>query len=137
MLFNVFGNNNDPLVLCMHGMMQDWHSEYELLKPFENYYRLLIPAIDGFYEESKDFTDFADQCRQIEEYVQTNFSGEIYGAYGASQGGLMLTELLTRNRVKINTVKRNFLEYIQSSCRYCRNYIKSVSLVRQQRALCY
>ena len=104
MLFNVFGNDNKPLVLCMHGMMQDWHSVHEILKPLEKYYRLLIPAMDGFYDGSAEFTCFADQCRQIEEYVLTNFKGEIYGAYGASQGGLILTELLTRNQIKIKTV---------------------------------
>ena len=104
MLFNVFGNEDKPVLLCMHGMMQDWHSEYEILKPLEKYYRLLIPAMDGFYDGSSVFTDFADQSRQIEEYIKANFSGEIYGAYGASQGGLMLTELLTRNNIKIQTV---------------------------------
>lgn len=104
MLFNEFGNKNNPAVLCMHGMMQDWHSEYEMLKPLEEHYRLIIPAMDGFYDGSPEFTSFADQSRQIEEYVQANHNGKLYGAYGASQGGLMLTELLSRNRIKIQTV---------------------------------
>ena len=43
--------------------------------------------------------------RQIEEYVQANYSGKLHGAYGASQGGLMLTELLTRNKIEIQKVK--------------------------------
>lgn len=104
MLFSEFGNKENPPVLLLHGMMQDWRSEYELLKPLEEHYRLIIPAQDGFYEGSGDFTSFADQARQVEEYVQTNYGGKLYGAYGASQGGLMLTELLTRNRVDLGTV---------------------------------
>lgn len=104
MLFNEFGNKENPPILLLHGMMQDWHSEYELLKPLEEHYRLIIPAQDGFYDGSNDFTSFADQARQIEEYVQTNYSGRIHGAYGASQGGLMLTELLTRNKINLGTV---------------------------------
>ena len=42
MLFNEFGSKNNPVVLLMHGMMQDWKSEYELLKPLEDNYRLII-----------------------------------------------------------------------------------------------
>ena len=45
MLFNEFGDKNNPAVLCMHGMMQRWESEYELLKPLEEHYRLIIPAV--------------------------------------------------------------------------------------------
>ena len=104
MLFNEFGDKGTPPVLLLHGMMQDWHSLYELLKPLEENYRLIIPAQDGFYDGSSDFTSFADQARQIEEYLHKNYEGKIYGAYGASQGGLMLTELLTRNKVNLGTV---------------------------------
>ena len=66
MLFNEFGSKENPPVLLLHGMMQDWHSEYELLKPLEEHYRLIIPAQDGFYDGSGDFTSFADQARQVE-----------------------------------------------------------------------
>lgn len=104
MLFNEFGKKENPPVLLLHGMMQNWHSEYEILKPLEKYYRLIIPAQDGFYDGSGDFTSFADQARQIEEYIHKNYNGKIYGAYGASQGGLMLTEILTRNKIQIGTV---------------------------------
>lgn len=104
MIFHEFGNIKNPSILCMHGMMQDWNSEYELLKPLEKYYRLIIPAMDGFYDGSPDFSSFADQSSQIEEYIQREHNGELFGAYGASQGGLMLTEILSRDRIKIDTV---------------------------------
>lgn len=72
MLINEFGDKNNPAVLCMHGMMQRWESEYKLLKPLEEHYRLIIPAMDGFYDGCEDFTSFDDQadrsrnmCRHI------------------------------------------------------------------------
>lgn len=104
MIFNEFGEKGKPVVLLMHGMMQSWETEYEMLQPLENHYRLIIPGMDGFYDGSGTFTSFAEQARQIEEYVQENYSGKLHGAYGASQGGLMLTELLARNHIQINTV---------------------------------
>ncbi|MBE6759920.1 MAG: alpha/beta hydrolase [Ruminococcaceae bacterium] len=103
MLFNEFGSKEKPAVLLLHGMMQDWRSLYQLLNPLEEHYRLIIPAQDGFYDGSGDFTDFADQARQIEDFVQRGYEGNLHGAYGVSQGGLMLTELLTRNNISIGT----------------------------------
>lgn len=91
-------------MLLLHGMMQDWHTEYDMLKDLERYYLLIIPAQDGFYVGSGDFTSFAEQARQIEEYVKANHGGRVIGAYGCSQGGLMLTELLTRNKIDLGTV---------------------------------
>ena len=73
----------------MHGMMQDWHSEYELLKPLEENYMLIVPAMDGFYDGSPEFTCFADQAKKIEDYVIANHNGRLFGAYGASQGALI------------------------------------------------
>ena len=104
MLFTEFGSKENPPMLLLHGMMQDWHTEYEMLKGLEEHYRLVIPAQDGFYDGGGDFTSFADQARQIEEYVQANHGGKVIGAYGCSQGGLMLTELLTRNKIDLGAV---------------------------------
>ena len=104
MLFNEFGKKENPTLLLLHGMMCDWQKFYEAFKPLEEHYRIIVPAQDGFYDGSGDFTSFADQCRQIEEYVHENYGGKVHGAYGASQGGLMLTELLTRNKIDMGKV---------------------------------
>lgn len=103
MLFNEFGSKENPTLLCMHGMMQDWRGEYKYLKPLEEHFRLIFPAMDGFYDGSPEFTSFADQARQIEEFVQANYGGKLHGLYGASQGGLMVVELLSRNNIEVKT----------------------------------
>ena len=102
MLFNEFGNEQKPVVLCMHGMLQDWRKEYELVKPLEDEFYVIVPAMDGMYPGSQEFTTFAEQCRQIEEYIQINYMGHICGVFGCSQGATVLSELLARNRVKID-----------------------------------
>lgn len=105
MEFHEFGRKDAPAVLINHGMMQHWKSMYELLKPLTEHYRLIFTAMDGFYEGSGSFTTFADQARQIEDFVRANYGGRLHGAYGASQGALLLTELLTRGEISIdNTI---------------------------------
>lgn len=101
MIFNTFGDINKPPIVIMHGMCQDWTPMYKFMKPLEEKYYLIIPAMDGFYKDSGEFTSFEDQSRQIEEYVIKNHDGKLYGFYGVSQGGLMGCELLARNKINV------------------------------------
>lgn len=57
--------------------------------------------MDGMYEDSPAYTDFADQCRQIEEFVKENYGGRLRGVYGISQGAMLMTELLARNNIVV------------------------------------
>ena len=101
MIINTYGDINNPAVILMHGMCQNWKSMYELMHNLEKRYYLIIPAMDGFYENSGKFTNFADQCRQIEEYVKENHNGKVYGYYGISQGTIVGAELLARNNIEV------------------------------------
>ncbi len=101
MIFTTYGDGNSPAVLLMHGMCQDWHSMYGFLHSLEKKYYLIVPAMDGFYDKSGHFTSFADQCRQIENYVRQNHGGRLYGVYGISQGTIVLSELLSRGSIEI------------------------------------
>ncbi len=74
---------------------------YDFLHDLEEAYYLIIPGMDGFYDGSGEFTTFEDQCRQIEEYVNANHDGKLYGMYGVSQGTIVLSELLARNRIRV------------------------------------
>lgn len=77
MIFNTYGDIKAPSVILMHGMCQHWKSMYELMHKLEEKYYLIIPGMDGFYEDANDFTTFTDQCRQIEEYVKENHNGQL------------------------------------------------------------
>lgn len=41
MLFNEFGEKGKKVILCMHGMCQNWQSEYEKVKPLEKVFEEL------------------------------------------------------------------------------------------------
>lgn len=59
--------------------------------------------MDGFYDHCpKEFTSFTDQAAQIESYVKEHYNGHLDGLYGASQGGVMLVELLTRGNIDVD-----------------------------------
>ena len=101
MQFHVFGDKNNKSLLALHGMICDWHKFRELLKPLEETYYVIYPAMTGCYDGSEDFASFGKECEHIEKYVTENLGGELYAVWGASQGATVLTELLARNRVRI------------------------------------
>ncbi len=101
MLFNEYGDKNKPTILLMHGMLQDWHSMYDLMHFLEEDYHLIIPAMNGMYPNAPEFKDFTSECEEIETYILDKYEGKILAVYGISQGATVMTELLARNKVKI------------------------------------
>ncbi len=103
MQFHPFGDKNNKSILALHGALCDWRKFRELLKPLEDSYYVVYPAMTGCYDSSEDFISFADECAQIEAYVLENLDGKLDAVWGASQGATVLTELLARNRIKVHT----------------------------------
>ena len=103
MQFHAFGDKNRKSILALHGMLCDWRKFRELLKPLEDSFYVVYPAMTGCYDGSSDFVSFADECAQIEAYVLANLGGKLDAVWGASQGATVLTELLARNRIKVQT----------------------------------
>lgn len=103
MQFHVFGDKNKKRILALHGMLCDWRNFRELLKPLEDSYFVIYPAMTGCYDGSSDFVSFADECEQIETYVLDELGGKLDAVWGASQGATVLSELLARNRITVRT----------------------------------
>ncbi len=104
MKFNTYGDSKNKTVLIPPSMLDRESYKAKFLRPLGEKYYLIFPVYDGVYDGSeKDFTNFADQARQIEEYVIENLQGKIHGIYGISQGALMAVELMTRNKLNIRT----------------------------------
>ena len=103
MEFHTFGDEDNKKVLLLHGMLCDWKKFRDLLKPLEESYYVIYPAMTGCYDGSADFVSFTDECAHIEDYVTENLDGKLDAVWGASQGATVLTELLARNRIKVQT----------------------------------
>ncbi len=103
MQFHAYGDRDNKRILLLHGMLCDWAKFRALLRPLEASYYVIYPAMTGCYDGSADFVSFAEECAQIEAYVLENLGGQLDAVWGASQGATVLTELLARNRVRVNT----------------------------------
>ena len=90
--------------MIIHGMLCDWRKFHELLMPLEEKFYVIYPAMTGCYEGSPDFVSFADECVQIEKYVNEELGGDLLAVLGVSQGATLITELMARNRLNIKGV---------------------------------
>ncbi len=101
MKFHEFGVENENVIILLHGMCQKWSTVYEQLKPLEEEYHLIVPAMTGYSENDTNYISFANECRQMEEYICKNYAGKVHGVYGISQGATILSELLARNNIEV------------------------------------
>ena len=58
MQFHEFGDNGNPKLLVMHGMLCDWRKFREIFMPLERDYRVIYPAMNGCYDGAPDFRIF-------------------------------------------------------------------------------
>ena len=121
MQFHTFGCRNNKKLLLMHGMLCDWQKFYDLLKPLEKDYCLIFPAMDGCYDGAPDFVSFADECAQIEAYIDREFGGSLDAVWGISQGATLMSELLARNRIRVKTAILDGI-YLAHQGRWCADF---------------
>ena len=86
MQFHEYGNKDNQSILMLHGMLCDWRKFRELLKSLEETYYVIYPAMTGCYDGSGDFVSFADECAQIEAYVQDHLGGKTGRCLGRVTG---------------------------------------------------
>ena len=115
----------------MHGMLCDWEKFHELLKPLDEAFFTIYPAMDGCYDGSPDFISFADECEQIEQYVTGHFGGKLDAVWGASQGATLMSELLARNNIKVDAGILDGI-YLAHQGKWCADCSYNIFLKMQQ-----
>ena len=64
---------------------------------------MAIVSYSGFDEtEQSTFISELDETKKLEQYIQQNFKGSIFGVYGCSLGGSFVSLLVSRKNVHIN-----------------------------------
>ncbi len=105
MIFHELGNNEQPLIVLIHGCFQPWQSLIPIAKCFENDYRVLIPALNGHTAETKThFLSIEKEAEEIEEYILNTYGGKTFALCGFSMGGAIAYTILKNNRLRIKNV---------------------------------
>lgn len=91
-----FGKPGAPAVLLVSDRSMSAVALHNALAALEKNYLVLSPA---FSEEESIHA----RVQALEDWIQKDFTGRVWAAYGLREGGLVLLELLCRNKVRIRT----------------------------------
>lgn len=101
MNFLCFGNKENKSILLIHGMASTALLCYEpLLEHLSDYY-VILAEVDGHSERMPEPAALERCCDEIEDYIMTNLSGELYCLSGFSMGGTMAAEIIGRGNVNV------------------------------------
>lgn len=134
MIFHTFGNQNNKVILLIHGMLTPWQIWEDAASHFSKDYHVVIPQLDGHTEDAtSQFLSVESEAEQIREYMLQNFNGKIHALCGLSMGGRIASVLAGMEGIKVqylvldgaplatipevfrNIMKKNYLSIIDKS----------------------
>ena len=106
MLFNTFGNRENPVIIMLAGSFcpaESLEMVYSVMK--EDYY-VIAPTYNGHYKDSKDFTTRQGEAKEIADYLQNQNITSVKMIYGQSMGseiGIELMHQLSENNIIVDS----------------------------------
>ncbi len=94
MLFNTFGNKNNPVIIMLAGSFCPSESLAVVYDELKRDYYIIAPTYNGCYENSKAFTSRQGEAAEICAYIQNDGIISVKMVYGTSMGSEVGMELI-------------------------------------------
>lgn len=108
MNYLTYGDKNNKSLLFIHGLASTATLCFEPLLPYLQDYYVVLCQLDGHYDGGpRDLESMKACIDDIEEYVQVNLGGQVYGLCGFSMGATMALDLIGRGHIR---ARRLFLD---------------------------
>lgn len=104
MIFNIFGNTNNPAVIMLAGSFCPAESMELVYRELEKDYYVIAPTYNGCHEDSKGFTSRKSEAEEICAFVKEKGIATVKMIYGQSMGcevGLELAHQLVENGIAV------------------------------------
>ncbi len=90
MNFHIFGEDNKPVVVLVHGVLTPWQIWGTQIERFKESYRVVAVALDAHEEEKVSrFVSIEDEAEKIENFIIDNCGSEVFALCGLSMGGVI------------------------------------------------
>ncbi|WP_017210231.1 alpha/beta fold hydrolase [Clostridium beijerinckii] len=101
MRFYEFGNRDNPTVFLIHGTASHWKLSFgQVVDGLTDEYHVVCVAMDGHDEnDTTEMVSISDETDKLEDYIQKEYNGKIYGIYGSSLGGSIVGKLLEKDNI--------------------------------------
>ena len=91
-----FGQQNDHVILLLHGGGLSWWNYRAAAQKLAERYHVVIPVLDGHADSDAPFTTIEDNAARLISYIDIHFGGQILAIGGLSLGGQIAVEMLSR-----------------------------------------
>lgn len=105
MLFNKFGNENNPVIIMLPGSFCPAESMKNVYSELCKEYYVIAVTYNGHHKDSKDFTTRQNEAKEITDYLKFCEITSVQMIYGQSMGaeiGIELLHQLTENSITVN-----------------------------------
>lgn len=97
MKFITFGQNDNPVILLLHGGGLSWWSLEPVAKALSERYRVVTPVIDGHGEDGETpFLSIEDSAVKVLSHIDEQCNGKVFALGGLSLGAQIALEVLSR-----------------------------------------
>lgn len=94
MEFRTFGNENNEVMVLIHGMLTPWQIWEDAAEYFSKVYYVVIPELDGHSQDKTTIFESLDkETEMIRDYLLHNFEGKVHVLCGLSLGGRIAANL--------------------------------------------
>ena len=93
-----FGQQNDHVILLLHGGGLSWWNNREVAKILSSQYHVVLPVLDGHADSDASFTTIEENAARLITYIDTHWGGQVLAIGGLSLGGQIAVELLSQRK---------------------------------------
>lgn len=102
MIFETLGDKSKPAILLIHGMFCSGSSCKLFAKYLENDYYIILPTLDGHYNNSPDYISKEEEAGKILDYLRKNGIQRIALLQGTSMGAEVAMEIKRQSNIRID-----------------------------------
>ncbi len=102
MQFHTFGNQQNPVMLLIHGVLTPWQIWETQIAHFQQNYYVIAAALDAHTEEQpSDFHSIPQEAAAIEAYLNDRHMTDVDTVCGISMGGVIAYHLWKNQKLRI------------------------------------
>ena len=91
-----FGQQNDHVILFLHGGGLSWWNYRAVAQKLAEQYHVVLPVLDGHADSDAPFTSIEENAARLISYIDDRFDGRILAIGGLSLGGQVAVEMLSQ-----------------------------------------
>ena len=93
-----FGQQNDNVILLLHGGGLSWWNYREVARILSAQYHVVLPVLDGHADSDAPFTSIEENVARLISYIDDHFDGRVLAIGGLSLGGQVAAEMLSQRK---------------------------------------